>query len=146
MEISVNGWQTQYSPIWGSFIVSFKKEKWKHELSIHISSDQLIGPEGRVFTNGPGHKGSIPGRVIPKIFKIVFDTSLLNIQQYKVRIKGKMEQSWERIAPSPTPRCSSNWKGSVLVALDYSHQLYLFFDQFLWHIHDEHNSRRTYNL
>ena len=28
-------------------------------------------------------------------------------------------------APSPTPRCSSNWKGSLLVAFDYGLQLYL---------------------
>ena len=45
----------------------------------------------RVFANGPGDLGSIPGRVIPKTLKIVLDTSLLNTQQYKVRIKGKVE-------------------------------------------------------
>ena len=28
------------------------------------------------------------------------------------------------VAPSPTSWCSSNWKGSLLVALDYSRQLY----------------------
>ena len=54
---------------------------------------------GRVFTNGPGDLGSIPGRVIPKTLKMVLDTSLLNTQHYKVRIKGKVEQSWERIIP-----------------------------------------------
>ena len=51
---------------------------------------------GRVFANGPGDLGSIPGRVIPKTLKMVLDTSLLNTQQYKVRIEGKMEQSRER--------------------------------------------------
>ena len=30
-------------------------------------------------------------RVIPKTLKMVLETSLLNIQQYKVRIKGKVE-------------------------------------------------------
>ena len=44
--------------------------------------------EGRVFANGLGELGSIPGRVIPKTFKMVLDTSLLNTQQYKVRIEG----------------------------------------------------------
>ena len=34
--------------------------------------------------------------VIPKTFKMVLDTSLLNTQQYKVRIKGKVEQSRDR--------------------------------------------------
>ena len=41
---------------------------------------------GRVFANGPGDLGSIPGRVIPRTLKMVLDTSLLNTQQYKVRI------------------------------------------------------------
>ena len=48
-----------------------------------------------MFANGPGDLGSIPGRVIPKTLKMVLDTSLLNTQQYKVRIKGKVEQSRE---------------------------------------------------
>ena len=39
--------------------------------------------------------GSIPGRVIPKTLKMVLDTTLLNTQHYKVRFKGKVEQSWE---------------------------------------------------
>ena len=50
---------------------------------------------GRVFANGPGDLGSIPSRVIPKTFKMVLDTSLLNTQQYKVRIKGKVMRSRE---------------------------------------------------
>ena len=49
-----------------------------------------------VFANGPGDLGSIPGRVIQKIKKMVLDASLLNSQQYKVQIKGKVEQSRER--------------------------------------------------
>ena len=48
---------------------------------------------GRVFANGPGDLGSIPSRVIPKTLKIILDTYLLNTQQYKVRIKGKVGQS-----------------------------------------------------
>ena len=48
----------------------------------------------RVFANGPGDLGSIPGRVIPKTLKIVLDASLLYTQQYKVRIKGKVEISF----------------------------------------------------
>ena len=45
--------------------------------------------------------GSIPSRVIPKTFKMVLDTSLFKNQQYKVRIKGKVEQSWERSSTLP---------------------------------------------
>ena len=59
----------------------------------HVNRD--IGPAVRVFANGPGDLGSIPGRVIPKTLKMVLDTTLLNTQHYKVRFKGKVEQSWE---------------------------------------------------
>ncbi len=45
----------------------------------------------RVFATGSGDLGSIPGRDIPKIQKIVLDATLLNTQHYKVRIKGKVE-------------------------------------------------------
>ena len=86
--------------------------------------NQLIGLVGRVFANGPGDLGSISGRVIPKTLKMVFDTLLLNTQQYKVRIKGKVEQSRERSSALSYSRCSSYWKGSLLVALNYSRQLY----------------------
>ena len=47
----------------------------------------------KVFANGPEDCGSIPGRVIPKTQKIVLEATLLNTQHYKVRIKGKVEQS-----------------------------------------------------
>ena len=49
----------------------------------------------REFANGPGDLGSISGRVIPKTQKMVLDASLLNTQQYKVGIKGEVEQSRE---------------------------------------------------
>ena len=54
----------------------------------------------RVFTNGLGNWGSIPGRIIPKTLKMVLDAALLNTQHYKVRIKGKLEQPRERSTPS----------------------------------------------
>ena len=56
---------------------------------------------GRVFANGSGDLVSIPGQVIPKTLKMVLDTSLLNTQQYKVRIKGKVEQSGDRNCALP---------------------------------------------
>ena len=45
-----------------------------------------IGLMGRVFANGSGDLGSIPGRVIPKTLKMVFDTSLFNTQRSKICI------------------------------------------------------------
>ena len=55
----------------------------------------------RVFANGPGDRGSITGRVIPKTLKMVLDATLRSTQHYKVRIKGKVEQSWEWSSAPP---------------------------------------------
>ena len=63
--------------------------------------EERISLEGRVFANGPGDPCSILCRVIPKTFKMVLDTSLLNTQQYKVRVRGKVEQSWEKSSVLP---------------------------------------------
>ena len=41
-------------------------------------------------------QGSIPGQVIPKIKKTVLHIPFLNTQDYKVCIKGKVEQTKER--------------------------------------------------
>ena len=65
-------------------LICFHKDKW-----------------GRVFANGPEELGSIAGRVILKTLKMILDTSLLNTQQYKVRIKGKVEQFRERNSALP---------------------------------------------
>ena len=65
-------------------------------IMIILYLNRLIGLVGRVFANGPGDLGSIPGHVITKTLKMVLNTSLLNTQQYKVRIKDKVEQYRER--------------------------------------------------
>ena len=80
----------------------------------------------RVFANGPGDLGSVPGRVIPKTQKMVLDASLLNTQHYK----GKVEPSREGVAPSPTSWCTSYRKGSLRVTLDYGRQPYFQTIQF----------------
>ena len=54
----------------------------------------------RVFANGPGDLGSIPGLVTPKILKMVLDVALLSTQHYKVRVKGKVEQ-WKEWSSAP---------------------------------------------
>ena len=65
------------------------------EVNRHPYTLRCFGPAVRVFANGPGDLGSIPGRVIPKTLKMELDTTLLNTQHYKVRFKGKVEQSRE---------------------------------------------------
>ena len=54
-----------------------------------------------VSANGPGERGSTPGRVITKTQKMILDAALFNTQHYKVRIKGKVEQSrgWSGLLP-----------------------------------------------
>ena len=55
----------------------------------------------RVFTNGQGDLGSVPGRVIPKDLKNGTWYLLLNTQQYNVRIEGKVEEFRERSTTNP---------------------------------------------
>ena len=60
-----------------------------------------LGKQGWVLAIAPRDRGSMPGRVIPKTQKMVLDAALLNTQHYKVRIKGKMEQSREKSSALP---------------------------------------------
>ena len=83
-----------------------RKEKEKKEIERGIGYyyyyyNRLIGLVTRVFAYGPGDRDSISGRVIPKTLKMILDTSLLNTQHYKVRIKGKGEPSRERSSALP---------------------------------------------
>ena len=52
-----------------------------------------IGQMSRVFAYGQGDRGPIPDQIIPNTLKMVVDAALLNTQNYKVRIKGKVKQS-----------------------------------------------------
>ena len=54
-----------------------------------------MGLMNRVFADGLGDEGSIPGRNIPKTQKMIVDAALLSTQHYKVRIKDKVEQCKE---------------------------------------------------
>ncbi len=68
-----------------------------------------LGLLSKVFAYGPGNLWFNPRSSHTKDSKMVLDAILLNTQHYKVRIKGKVEQSRERYsALSPTLRCCSN--------------------------------------
>ena len=56
---------------------------------------------GQVFANWSGRSRFNPIRVMPKTLKMVLDTPLLYTQQYKVRIKGKKEESRKRSSALP---------------------------------------------
>ena len=72
-----------------------------------IEINRLISLVGRVFANVPGDLGSIPSRFIPKTFKMVLDTSLLDTLN---NMKYVSREEWSNLekgaAPSPTPHCS----------------------------------------
>ena len=117
------GWCLKIS----SFSYNAKYWVWKpkrYSLAMLHFTSILHMHESDLWKTHPGDLGSIPGRVIPKTFKMVLDTSLLNIQQYKVRIAGKVEQSRERSSALSYTSVHRFWKGSLRVALDYGHQLY----------------------
>ena len=42
----------------------------------------------RMFANGAGDRGSIPGRVIPMTQKMVLYAAFFNTQHYKIRVRG----------------------------------------------------------
>ena len=57
---------------------------WDWTLVSQTISEHLMS---KVFANGPRDWDSIPGRVTPKIQKMVLNATLLSTQHYKVRIK-----------------------------------------------------------
>ena len=78
----------------------------------------------RVFANGPGELGSIPGRVIPKTQKWYLMPPCLTLSIIRYGSRAKWVNPGKGVAPSLTPWCSSYRKGSLRVTLDYGRQLY----------------------
>ena len=77
-----------------------------------------------MFVNGPGDQGSIPGWVITKSQNMVLDATLLSTQHYKVRIKGKVEQSreWSSVIPYTLV-----WQLLKIEPLSHPWQIWLFY-------------------
>ena len=86
---------------------------------------RLIDPVGRVFTNDLGDLGSILVCVIPKTLKRYLIPLYLKLSNIRYVSRVKWSNPGKGVAP-PTPRCSSNRKGNLLVAVDYGQQLYFF--------------------
>ena len=77
---------------------------------------------------------------------MVLDAALLNTQHYKVRIKGKVEQSREWSSAFPTLNVVAIEKGafgspSTMVALDNGRQLYLQL-----HFNFRHEKRKALSI
>ena len=84
----------------------------------------LIGIMVRVFANGLGDLGSIPGRVIPQTKKWSLMPPCLTLSITRNASRVKWSNPEKRKVPPPTYWCSSYRKGSLRVTLDYGRQLY----------------------
>ena len=95
-----------------SFVYNFLIKVMHKNITYIYESKAIVG---RVFTNGPGDQGSIPGQVVPKTQKMLIGASLLNTLHYKVWIKSKRSNPGKGVAPFPTSWFSSYRKGSLQV-------------------------------
>ena len=80
-------------------------KRWKFSIKIGIDSFVVPFQYKQYFDSSirqwSGRPGFNPRSHHTKDFKNGINTSLLNTQQYKVHIKGKVEQSWERSSALP---------------------------------------------
>ena len=141
-DIDINNNQPQHQNI-PSTLITLTTKPSKIQSNLNNYERRLVG---RVFANVPGDLGSILGRVIPKTLKMVLDTSLLNsFIRYVSRVKWS--NPGKGVAPSPTLRCSSYWKGGLLVALDYRRQLHFFYlknREYELHLPESHNYQEIF--
>ena len=72
----------------------------------------------RMFANGPGDLGSIPGRVIPKTKKWFLMSLCLTVSIIRYVSRVKWNNPGKGVVPSSTPWCSGYRKGRLGVALD----------------------------
>ena len=76
----------------------------------------------RVFANGLGDLGSIPGRFIPKTQKWCLMPPCLTLSIIRYGSRVKCSNPGKGVAPSPTLWCSSHRKGNLWITLDYGRQ------------------------
>ena len=80
----------------------------------------------QLFACGLGDLGSILRRVIPKTLKWYLIPLCLTLSNIRYVSRVKRSNHGKGVAPSPTPWCSSYWKGSLLVTLDWGRQLFFY--------------------
>ena len=90
----------------------------------------------RVFTNGPGERRSIPGRVIPKTQKWYLMLSCLTLVIIRYRSRVKWSNRGNGVPSSPTPWCSSYWKDLLKRSPVTKVTNFTFF--LLWHLNCVH--------
>ena len=84
--------------------------KWCY---IPINSCKITGLMSRLFGNGPGDRGSILSRVILKTQKWYLIPPCLTRSTIRWGSRVKWSNLRNGVTPSPTPRFSSDWKGSL---------------------------------
>ena len=72
----------------------------------------------------PGHRDSIPGRVMPKTQKWYLKPLCLTLSHIIYGSRVKWGNPGMGVELSPIPWCRSYQNGSLQVTLDYAHQLY----------------------
>ena len=73
-----------------------------------VYRDRTIDQIDTVCVNGPGDRGSIPGRVIPKTQKWYLMPPCLTLSIIRHGSRVKWSNPGKRIMPSTTPRCGSD--------------------------------------
>ena len=68
----------------------------------------------------------------------------LSIIRYVSRVKWS--NPWKGVAPSPTPRCRSYWKESLLVALNYGRQLIYYFKELIKNMTKTNYQKQPLNI
>ena len=96
----------------------------------------------RVFANDPGDLCSIPGASYQRLKKRYLTPPCLTLINIRYISRVKWSNPGKGVVPSPTPRCSSYWKGSLQVTLDYGRQLYLL----IWRIHEKMEGGIHYSI
>ena len=86
--------------------------KIKPKPNIYTHINRLIGLVSRVFISGPGDLGSVPGRVIQKTLKWYLIPPCLTFGNIRYGSRVKWSNLGKGVAPFPTHRCSSYWKGA----------------------------------
>ena len=119
MQKDMNLWYLQ-------LLINIEATNWNRSPSIQLLSLPnaqtacwAIGLISRVFANGPGDRGSVSSWVLPKTQKKWYlrpPCLTLSIIRYGSRVKWS--NPGNGVTPSPSPQCSSYWKGSLRVTLD----------------------------
>ena len=84
----------------------------------------------RVFANGSEAGVQSPVESFQRLKKWYLVPPCLTLSIIRLGSRMKLSNPGNGVVPSPTPRCSSYWKGSLRVTLDYCRQLYCFRSKF----------------